>query len=72
MKQTDQQAEDLFQEQCRRQTNRPTRDRIKHDFNRVYRPVLDDAPWRAFDSTAEYRTWCDANLPEYLGYKLVK
>jgi hypothetical protein len=72
MKQTDQQADELFREQCRRQMERPLRDRIKYGFNRVYKPVLDDVPWRVFNSTAEYRAWCDANLPEYLGYKLVK
>jgi hypothetical protein len=34
----------------------------------VYKPVLDDAPWRSFNSTADYRKWCHENLPEYLGY----
>jgi len=37
-------------------------------FNYVYKPVLDDAAWRLFNSTAEYRQWCRDNLPEYLGY----
>jgi len=65
MKQTDQQADELFREQCRRQMDRPLRDRIKYGFNRVHKPVLDDAPWRAFDSMAAYRDWCEENLPEY-------
>ena len=69
MKQTNQQAEEAFREQCRRQMNRPLRDRIKYDFYRTYRPVLDDAPWRSFESTAEYRAWCETNLPDYLGFK---
>jgi hypothetical protein len=72
MKQTDQQAEEMFREQCRRQMDRPLAQRIKYGFYRVYKPVLDDVPWRVFNSTAEYRAWCDANLPEYLGFKLVK
>ena len=72
MKQTDQQADELFREQCRRQMERPLRDRIKYGFYRVYKPVLDDAPWRAFDSTAAYRAWCEENLPEYLGFKCGK
>ena len=68
MKQTDQQAEEAFREQCRRQMDRPLALRINCGFNRVYKPVLDGAPWRSFDSMAEYRVWCEANLPEYLGY----
>jgi hypothetical protein len=49
--------------------DRPLALRIKYGFWRTYKPVLDDAPWRAFESTADYRAWCEANLPEYLGYK---
>jgi len=69
MKQTEQQAEEAFRAQCRRQMDRPLALRIKYGFNRVHKPVLDDAPWRSFNSTAEYRAWCEANLPEYLGYQ---
>jgi hypothetical protein len=68
VKQTDIQAEEAFREQCRRQLARPLALRVKYGFNRVYKPVLDDAPWRSFDSTAAYRAWCEANLPEYLGF----
>lgn len=39
-----------------------------YGFVRTYKPVLDDAPYRVFDSMAEYREWCEANLPKYLGY----
>ena len=60
-----------FRDQCRRQLQRSLRDRIKYGFCLVYKPVLDDAPYRAFASTAEYRAWCDAHLPEYLGFKVV-
>jgi oxygen-independent coproporphyrinogen III oxidase len=42
--------------------------RHSRTINRVYKPVLDDAPWRSFDSTAAYRAWCEAHLPEYLGF----
>jgi hypothetical protein len=72
IKQTDQEAEEAFREQCRRQMARPIESRIKYGFYRMYKPVLDDAPWRSFNSTAEYRAWCEANLPEYLGYKQSK
>ena len=38
-------------------------------FFRTHKPVLDDAPYRAFDSTAEYRQWCNEKLPMWLGYR---
>jgi hypothetical protein len=69
---TDQQADEAFREQCRRQMDRPLALRIRYGFCRTYKPVLDDAPWRAFDSLAAYRAWCEANLPEYLGYRTVQ
>lgn len=52
-----------FREQCRRQLDRPLAVRMKYGFNRVHKPVLDDAPWRAFATMSEYRAWCAANLP---------
>lgn len=61
-----------FRDQCRRQMQRPLELRINYGFCRMYKPVLDDAPWRAFDSMAEYRAWCAANLPDYLGFKPAK
>jgi hypothetical protein len=30
--------------------------------------VLDDADVRVFATMKEYRTWCEQNLPAYLGY----
>ena len=47
---------------------RPLAQRWKYAFIRTYKPVLDDLPYRSFDSTAEYRRWCDENLPSWLGY----
>ena len=69
MKQTDRQTDEAFRAQCRRQMERPLALRIKYGFNRVHKPVLDDAPWRVFVSMADYRAWCEKNLPEYLGFK---
>src|SRR5436305_7603817 len=57
-----------FREQCRRNLRRTVEERMRYGFNYVYKPVLDDAEWRSFNSTAEYRQWCRDNLPEYLGY----
>ena len=58
-----------FREQCRRQMARPIEERIKYGFCRMYKPVLDDAPYRVFETMAEYRKWCADNLPDYLGFK---
>ena len=69
MNQADRQAMEQFREQCRRQMDRPLALRIRYGFNRLYKPVLDDAPWRAFDSLTAYRAWCESNLPEYLGFR---
>jgi len=41
-------------------------------FAECIKPVLDDAPWRAFKTLADYRAWCAANLPDYLGFKPAK
>ena len=47
---------------------RPFSVRMRYAFVHTYKPVLDDAPYRSFDSTAEYRRWCAENLPDWLGY----
>jgi len=57
-----------FREQCRRQMQRPLDQRIRYGFCRMHKPVLDDAPWRAFDTLSEYRAWAEAALPRYLGF----
>ena len=57
-----------FKKQCERNLRRTVEDRMRYGFNYVYKPVLDDADWRSFNSMADYRQWCRENLPEYLGY----
>ena len=47
---------------------RPLALRFKYAFIKTYKPVMDDAPYRSFESTAEYRQWCEENLPDWLGY----
>jgi hypothetical protein len=47
---------------------RPLRQRMRYAFIRTYKPVLDDAPYRAFNTMEEYRRWCEENLPDWLGY----
>jgi hypothetical protein len=57
-----------FKSQCERNLARSVAERMRYGFCYVYKPVLDDADWRAFASTEEYRRWCQDNLPTYLGY----
>lgn len=42
--------------------------RMRYAFIHTYKPVLDDATFRAFDTMAAYRDWCERNLPSWLGY----
>lgn len=66
-------AEDeAWREQCRQQLERDVETRIKYGFCHVPKPVLDDEPFRAFATMAEYRAWCEQALPEYLGYRRVR
>jgi len=48
--------------------HRPLATRMRYAFIHTYKPVLDDAPYRSFDSMADYRRWCEENLPSWLGY----
>jgi len=47
---------------------RPLETRFRYSFIHTYKPVLDDATYRSFDSMEEYRRWCENNLPSWLGY----
>ena len=47
---------------------RPLETRFRYAFIRTYKPVLDDAPFRAFETTADYRRWCEENLPDWPGH----
>lgn len=50
---------------------RPLEQRLMYAFIKTYKPVLDDAKYRSFDTLEEYRQWCEANLPIWLGYHRV-
>jgi len=43
-------------------------ERIRLGFILMKLPVIDDAPYRIFDTMKEYRKWADENLPKWLGY----
>jgi len=57
-----------WQEEFEAAAKRPLEQRMRYAFIRTYKPVLDDAPFRAFDTMEEYRQWCEKNLPDWLGY----
>lgn len=50
---------------------RPLAQRLRYAFIKTYKPVLDDAPYRTFNTMADYRQWCQRELPEWLGYARV-
>ena len=47
---------------------RPLEQRLRYAFIKTFKPVLDEAPFRSFDTMEGYRRWCEANLPSWLGY----
>jgi hypothetical protein len=59
-------------QECEREfdaaAKRSLRERMEYSFIYTYKPVLDDAKFRSFNTIEEYREWCRKNLPEYLGY----
>jgi len=50
---------------------RPLELRLRYAFIKTYKPVLDDAPFRSFDTMEDYRRWCEESLPRWLGYARV-
>jgi hypothetical protein len=42
--------------------------RIRYGFIKTYKPVMDDEPFRSFETMEDYRRWCEENLPDWLGY----
>jgi hypothetical protein len=50
---------------------RPLELRLRYAFIKTYKPVMDDAPYRSFDTMEDYRRWCEENLPRWLGYHRV-
>jgi hypothetical protein len=47
-----------FQAQCERSLARSVEERMRYGFCYVYKPVMDDAPWRSFDWTADSVSDC--------------
>jgi hypothetical protein len=57
-----------WEEEFEAAARRPLEQRLRYAFIRTYKPLLDDEPYRSFDSMEQYRQWCEKNLPEWLGY----
>lgn len=57
-----------WREEFEAAARRSLEQRFKYAFIKTYKPVMDDATFRAFDTTADYRRWCEENLPSWLGY----
>ena len=47
---------------------RPLAVRLRYAFIKTYKPVLDDAAFRSFNTMEDYRRWCESELPSWLGY----
>ena len=60
-----------WQEEFEAAARRPLATRLKYAFIKTYKPVLDDADYRVFNTMQEYRDWCEQNLPSWLGYQRV-
>ena len=48
--------------------SRSTEERIDLGLLPVKLPVIDDAPYRIFETMKEYSKWAEKTLPRYLGY----
>ena len=57
-----------WEEEFAAAARRPLAVRLRYAFLRTHKPILDDAPFRSFESMAEYRQWCETQLPSWLGY----
>jgi hypothetical protein len=47
---------------------RRVNERIELGFIPMQLPVINEEPYRIFNSTKEYRQWADQNLPKWLSY----
>ena len=49
-------------------SRRPLALRLRYAFIHTHKPGLDDGGFRAFDTLADYRAWCERHVPAWLGY----
>jgi len=48
--------------------SRAVEDRISLGFVQIKIPVIDEKPYRIFETMEEYRKWSEKELPRFLGY----
>jgi hypothetical protein len=48
--------------------SRTVEERINLGFVPLKLPVIDDMPYRIFETIEEYRRWAERTIPRYLGY----
>lgn len=48
--------------------SRSVKERIELGFIPMKIPVIDDVPYRIFNTMREYRKWANRSLPKWLGY----
>jgi len=48
--------------------SRTVEERINLGWIPIKLPVIDDMPYRIFETMKEYRRWTERTLPHYLGY----
>ncbi len=60
-----------WEEEFAAAAKRPLPVRMRYAFIKTYKPVMDDAEFRAFETMEDYRRWCEAELPSWLGYHRV-
>jgi hypothetical protein len=63
----DMESQRRWEEEFEAAARRPLPQRVRYAFIHTYKPVLDDAAYRSFDTMEQYRTWCET-LPDWLGY----
>lgn len=51
---------------------RSIEERIELGLVPIKLPVIDDLPYRIFDTMEEYRQWLNDALPKYLGFYRIK
>ena len=62
------QIPNAWREEFEAARRRPLEQRFRYAFIKTYKPVMDDATFRAFETMNDYRQWCEDNLPDWLGY----
>jgi hypothetical protein len=50
---------------------RTVKERIELGFIPMRLSIIDNKPYRIFNTMKEYREWCNRKLPEWLGYHTV-